>query len=139
MKIGDAYPSPYLKASEFEKDTLLTMARVDIEEVAGDEHKPVLYFHERTKGVVLNRTNARTITEAYGEDTDEWSGQKIVVFQMMTQNPRGEPVMGIRVRKPKPPKAAALPNPPSPKPAPTARRASSEIDPPDIMDDDIGF
>ena len=37
----------------------------------------VLYFSDHAKGLVLNKTNANTLQEIYGADTDSWQGQTI--------------------------------------------------------------
>lgn len=76
---------PYLQGDMF-KDAgtvNLTMKNVRMVEVANGnnkEHKPVLYFHERDKGLILNKTNAKEIAKLYGAETDEWGGKKIGIY-----------------------------------------------------------
>ena len=48
--------------------------------------KPVLYFHNREKGLVLNVTNARTIEDAYGTETGDWAGQLVELFSTNTKS-----------------------------------------------------
>jgi len=129
MKISAAYPSKYLKAADLQdKPVTLIMARVELESISdGEDKKPVLYFTKAKKGLVLNKTNSKVIATAYGDDTDMWDGQQLVLFPAMVDF-KGDTVEAIRVRVPKP--AAA------PKPAP---EPISEINPPDHMDDDIPF
>ena len=80
MKIGSAFPSNFLKAADLQgRAVMCTIQEVRSEDI-GDGHKPVIYFTGKEKGLVLNRTNALTITEAYGEETDDWVGQQIEVF-----------------------------------------------------------
>ncbi len=108
MKISDEFPSQFLKASDLGgRDIRLTMDRVDREKI-GQDLKMVLYFKGKQKGMVLNRTNAFTIGDAYGEDTEDWSDQPIILFSIKTEY-QGKVVDGLRCRVPtardnKPPK-----------------------------------
>lgn len=131
MKISSAFPSKYLKAADLQdKPVTLVMSRVDLEKVGmgNEDPKPVLYFTKARKGLVLNKTNSKAITVAYGDDTDEWEGKPITLFPAMVDF-AGETVESIRVRKPK-----DAVEPAAAKPAP-----QNELNPPDDMDDDIPF
>lgn len=134
MQISTAFPSEFLRAADLQgKQVRATIDRVELREVGNDgEHKPVLYFVGKDKGVVLNKTNATTIGDAYGDDTDDWSGQPIVLFEAMVAF-QGKTVKAIRMRVPKPSelKAAA-------KAAPKPPLAESE-DPAVDMDDEVPF
>lgn len=129
MKMSDAFPSNYLRATDFPKPTLATMSHVKMEDI-GDDHKPVLYFQELEKGLVLNKTNGNTIAEVYGDDSDDWKGQPIVLFEMPVQF-QGRMVQAVRVRKPKPQARTAA--------APAPVKKMTEINPPDDMNDEISF
>lgn len=137
MKISAAFPSKYLKAADLQdRPVNVLIDRVEIEDVADGERKPVLYFHGKAKGLVLNKTNARVIAAAHGDDTDAWEGQPLALFPAMVDF-RGDTVEAIRVRLPKP-KAAT----PTEKPKPAASPvAFDERNPPPIdhFDDDIPF
>ena len=61
----------------------------------GEDTKPVLYFEEKEKGLVLNKTNANTIAAAYGEETDDWVGAEIVLYETMVEF-QGQRKPGIR-------------------------------------------
>ena len=99
MKISEEFPSKYLKATDLQgRDVKVTMANVEREKL-GDDMKPVLYFKGKEKGVVLNKTNANTIGDAYGDDTDNWFGQEIILFSVMTDF-QGKVGPAIRVRVP---------------------------------------
>ena len=79
MRISEAFPSNYLKASDLgHREWKLTMSRVEMENL-GSEMKPVLYFHGAEKGLVLNKTNSEMIVLMYGDETNAWSGQELVV------------------------------------------------------------
>jgi hypothetical protein len=75
MRIGQAFPSEYLKASDLMGRTVkVTMSHVEMREV-GDGPKPILHFVGKEKGLVLNKTNSNNITAAYGDETDNWQAQ----------------------------------------------------------------
>ncbi len=97
--INDAFPSKYLKAADLKgKNALVTMDRTEFDMI-GDDRRLVLYFEGKEKGVVLNKTNASIIADEYGDDTDEWKGQQIILFEAMVDF-KGKTVQAIRVRKP---------------------------------------
>lgn len=99
MKISEEFPSKYLKASDLQnRDVKVVMSHVEREKM-GDDLKLVLYFQGKEKGVVLNKTNSNTIADAYGDDTDDWQGQEIVLFSIMTDF-QGKVTPGIRCRMP---------------------------------------
>jgi hypothetical protein len=81
--VNDLFPSKYLKAADAENDLTLTIARVTKEKMKNndgeEEVKPIVYFVEHEKGMVLNRTNANTLTDLFGEQIEAWTGQKIVL------------------------------------------------------------
>jgi len=101
MKISEEFPSQYLKASDLGgREVRVTMGRVEREEI-GTDKKLVLYFKGKEKGVVLNKTNANTIGDAYGDDTDDWYDQPLILFSIRTEF-QGKPVDGLRCRVPTP-------------------------------------
>ena len=107
MKIGSAFSSTYLKASDVPEDRAIKLQidRVDQENVSGgrgkdEEVKPVLYFIGKTKGMVLNKTNAKVITKAYGDETDDWHGKVIELYQTEVEF-QGDMVAALRIRAPK--------------------------------------
>jgi len=99
MRISEEFPSKYLKAEDLKgRDIKVTMANVEREKL-GQDMKPVLYFKGAGKGLCLNKTNANTIGDAYGDDTDAWFGQEIILFSVMTEY-QGKTGPAIRVRVP---------------------------------------
>jgi len=141
MRISDAFPSKYLKASDLQDRNInVVIDRAEPEEVGEGERKPVLYFQGKTKGLVLNKTNSRAIAAAYGDDTDDWEGRPLVLFPAMVDF-RGDTVEAIRVRLPKPkPAAAPTADEPSKPAAPPAGTFDERNPPPiDDFDDDIPF
>ena len=72
------------------------------------EKKLVVWFTNDERGLVLNKTNNRTIRGAFGDDTANWVGKIIVVFPMMTDL-RGKMTPALRVRIPPPKQAPQQP------------------------------
>ena len=129
MNINSAFPSKYLKAADAEDgDLLLTIKKVTIETVGQapkTEEKLVVYFDEQSKGMVLNKTNARMIAKiAKSEDTDDWKGTKVRVIATEVEF-QGDLVMSLRVRDIKRPTSRTEPD--------AARTASAPTE------DDIDF
>lgn len=99
MKISQEFPSQYLKASDLGgREIRVTMGRVEREEI-GTDKKLVLYFQGKDKGMVLNKTNANAIGDHYGDDTDDWYEQPLILFAIKTEY-QGKPVDGLRCRIP---------------------------------------
>ena len=101
MNIEQAFPSNYVKASDLNgKPSLLTI-RTCVREELGQgndkEKKSVLYFKEAQKGLVLNKTNANVIADAYGKMTEDWEGKTVEVYPTRVEF-KGNLVDGIRVR-----------------------------------------
>lgn len=99
MKMSEEFPSKYLKASDLQgREVRLTMAHTEREKI-GDDFKPVLYFKGKDKGLALNKTNAGTISDAYGDDSDDWIDQPIILFSVMVDF-QGKVGPAIRCRVP---------------------------------------
>lgn len=99
MKISEEFPSKWLKASDLGgREVRVTMANTEREKI-GDDTKLVLYFKGKERGVVLNKTNAGTISDAYGDDTDDWFDQPLILFAVKTDF-QGKVVDAIRCRVP---------------------------------------
>jgi hypothetical protein len=113
-KVGDMFPSAFLKAGDLgSARPVLRIRTVGFEEI-GDERKPVVYFEGKTKGLVLNKTNAGSIVEIAGtDDTDHWVGVAIRLYSAMTDF-QGKRVPCIRVEMPPP--GVNTPVPPTPPP-----------------------
>ena len=89
MKISEEFSGTYLKAIDLHgKKVRVNIKTVRREEVGQGEdraYKPVVYFEGKEKGLVLNKTNATTIADTLGDDTDDWPGRQIVLFSMKVQ------------------------------------------------------
>jgi hypothetical protein len=71
----------------------------DERETIGTDKKLVLYFKGKEKGLVLNKTNAGTIGDGYGDDTDDWFDNPLILFSVKTDY-QGKVVDAIRCRVP---------------------------------------
>jgi hypothetical protein len=125
MKISAAFPSEYLKAADLQgRQVKVVIDRVEMRDV-GDDHKPVLFFQGKDRGVVLNKTNSAVLEDAFGDETDHWHGQKITLYPTKVDF-QGKRVDAIRLMAdPVPPPVQQQPRPQSENPAP--------------IDDDIPF
>ena len=97
MRVSDAFPSNYLKASDLQGNNVVaTISHVVMEDV-GDDHKPIVYFQGKKKGLVLNKTNANNIVVLHGDEMDAWVGKQITLFPAMVDY-QGRTVEAIRVK-----------------------------------------
>jgi hypothetical protein len=96
---GNAGPR-YLRAADITAQSITyTIAACREEHVGKDrEPKPVLYFEEQRRGLVLNITNWDTLAELFGEESDGWVGQQVTLFTT-TGDYKGKTWVGIRLRK----------------------------------------
>ena len=114
MDINSAFPSKWIRAEDLRGQNVeVTMGHVEAEEV-GDEQKPILYFEGKTKGMVLNKTNAGAITSMYGPDTDRWAGKKITIFPTQCDYAgKITPCIRVRLMTSRKPATIAAPEPES--------------------------
>ena len=133
VNINEEFPSKYLKSSDLAGNVVnVKIDRVAVEQI-GDDRKLVMYFIGKSKGMVLNKTNARTIGDVYGEDTDDWVDKQIEVFSMKVDF-QGRMVDGLRIRIPTPRRQQSATI------APNARdRAMAPAGGEDPLDDEIPF
>jgi hypothetical protein len=105
MRTKDLFPSKYLQSADAKaRQIVTTISYMALEEVGQDQNKkkkPVLHFEDQ-KPMVLNRTNAEMLEDAFG-DSDDWPGHRIKIFCVRTQF-QGKTVDGLRIEpiKPKP-------------------------------------
>jgi hypothetical protein len=145
MKLNDAFPSRWLKSEDCEDgDLILTIKSAAIEPVKGtngDEDKLILRFAEEDKGLILNKTNAKSISKIHGDDTDDWVGKKVALYSTEVEF-GGETMLGIRVRLKAPKAGVASPasrasSAPGPVPLkPKAGNLAASIASEDDEDDD---
>src|SRR3990167_521100 len=102
-KIGEMIDSKYLKQSDVDADTLVTVVKVGKANVAreGDEpeYKWLIRFSEFKKPMVLNSTNIKRLAKACAsEDTDDWTGKQVVLYVDPDVEFGGNVVGGLRIR-----------------------------------------
>ena len=99
MKTSDVFPSRYLKWQDLNgKEVRVIIKSITIEDL-GNDRKPVMFFDGAQKGMIVNKTNWSTIAQAYGDESDAWTGKPVILFAMNTSF-QGRPTQGLRVRIP---------------------------------------
>ncbi len=112
MNINDLKESKYLKRNDVGDGTIVTITGWETKNVAKEnepeEIKCILHFEEFDKGLVLNSTNAQIIAGILkSEETDDWKGGKVVLYDDPNISFGGKLTGGIRARAV--PKAQAMP------------------------------
>lgn len=111
MKAGKMIPSKFLKQDDVDPPILVTIKAFRQTNVAmedqPEEMKWTVSFHETfpdgtpLKPMVLNSTNIHLITKALGtNETDEWMGKQIVLYNDENVSFGGKITGGVRVRAP---------------------------------------
>ena len=149
---SDFDKSKYLRAEDIKQDRKLRVKAVTaemFERDGGKEKKLVLWFTNDDRGLVLNKTNNRTMRGAFGDDTANWINKVIAAFQVTTEL-RGKMTPGLRVRIPPPKQATAVgtttaPQPPSGNGAAAEAATDPELQPDPVkplrtdLDDEVMF
>ena len=92
----------YLKAEDLQgKAVRITIERVELEDFKSSdgkaERKLVVHFSGKEKGLVLNRTNADTLAEIFGDqDYDNWVGPVVLFPDMTTFGGKRVPCIRIK-------------------------------------------
>lgn len=105
MNISDLTVSKYLKKEDVTPPLIVTISGLTHENLAKDgeapEMKYILQFIENLKPMVLNLTNGKLIAIVTGsEETDEWVGKKITLWNDPTVSFGDKMTGGIRVQLP---------------------------------------
>ncbi len=104
MRRSDCFPSKYLTAEDIPNDGMVvTIHHVEEEKMRDGKAKPIIYFEEVEKGMVCNVTNWKTIEGLYGEESDEWNDERIMLYASVTTFDEEEvPCIRIKKKAPKP-------------------------------------
>lgn len=91
--------SPYLRADDIggpgAKPVKVKIKEVTQEEMQDGEQKYVAWFKKKSKGLVLNKTNSRALTDlAMSADTDTWSKLKLELYVVETSMGPGLRIRG---------------------------------------------
>ena len=87
MRMSDCFRGAYFKATDVPpgEELLLTIVDAQMETMPrSSDEKPVLSFRETKQKLVLNDTRGNALAEAFGDDADEWIGQRIVLSGGLT-------------------------------------------------------
>jgi hypothetical protein len=98
MNIRERFADSYIKADDLSSP--ITAVITDVDEVTiGDDDRVVLIFEDE-KALPLNKTNALTLSDMFGDETDEWIGNTIELYRdkVMFQ---GKRVNAVRIREPR--------------------------------------
>lgn len=114
-RVSEMIVSKFLRKEDFDEDRVMTIKGIKLEDMPGDsgDQKWVLYFREEAKGMALNVTTIRVLEQAYGDDTDQWVGNKVMVYVDPNVSFGGKVVGGLRLRTPKKSSVKAPPPPPA--------------------------
>jgi hypothetical protein len=118
---SDYDKSRFMKAVDLKQEKKFRIKEVTPEEVGvgkDKETKLVVWFTNAEQGLVLNKTNNRTLRGAFGDDVAGWVNKIIVIFPTHA-DVRGkvEPAMRIRIPPQKKPPETATAAPASPAPS----------------------
>lgn len=113
-KTSEMLASKYLKKEDVGEGLLVTIRGFDKVNLGMEGQPPqwkwVMNFEELDKPMVLNGTNIRLCEMIFNSgDTDDWTGNKLVLYNDPTIQFQGKFTGGIRVRAPK--KPATKPSP----------------------------
>jgi hypothetical protein len=134
MNINELSTSNYLKKEDVTPPIIVTISGLTHENLAKENEAPemkyVIQFSEAVKPMVLNLTNGKLIAMVTGEeDTDNWIGKKITLWNDPTVSFGDKMTGGIRVQLPQAPAQAA----------PAAQAPAQSENPAAGIDDDIPF
>lgn len=107
MKIGEMFPSDYLRGIDVHQPMLVEIVAVKEEsavnrETGEVEPEYVVYFKGLKKKLRLNITMAREVISIFEEDdTDRWVGKKVTIYRTKIKA-FGKKHIVARIRKPKP-------------------------------------
>ena|SRR6516164_3337528 len=107
----DIYGSKYFSVSDLKDgEPRFKIGKVEIAELreknGATKRKYVMLFEGVEKGLVINKTNARKLAEAYGKQSSRWIGQMVQLYAEDTSFGKG-----VRVRPLRKPATPAEPDP----------------------------
>ena len=96
MDATETYPSSWLKAEDIKKDVKVTINEAKLIDVK-ENKKIQISFTELDAALLLNKTNAMKLIEAFGKDTDNWIDKVIELYTALTTF-QGKEMPAIRLR-----------------------------------------
>ena len=102
--INDMRNSKYLKkedAGDGKAATIKDIRQINVAmENQPPEYKWVLFFEEHPKGLVMNQGNITKCSRlCESEDTDDWTGKKVTLYNDPDVTYGGRAVGGVRIRE----------------------------------------
>ena len=103
------------------------------------ETSSCVWFTNDEQGLLLNKTNLRTLQGAFGDDMDAWAGKIIVLYSDHGRLPRQDgPAMRVRIPPPKDRlQGAGVASEADAKAADVQMKNVDGFDDPEQLDDDI--
>lgn len=103
MNINELKDSKFLKRADVGEGTIVTITGIEqvnvAKEGAPEDKKWALHVAEFDKSMVLNSTNGQLIAQALkSEESDDWTGKQVVLYDDPSVSYGGKLVGGIRVR-----------------------------------------
>jgi hypothetical protein len=103
VNVNDTYPSKWLRAADLQdQEKTLTISDCSAEYFGqGDDAKEQIVVHfadDNIKPLGLNKTNAQTIADVFGPETDDWIGEQIVIYPTEVDF-QGKKTPAIRIHK----------------------------------------
>jgi hypothetical protein len=137
----DWYPSNYLKADDvIDNAMVLTISSIQPEKMQDGKQKPVVFFKEEKRGLVLNVTNKNFLVMlTRSKNPADAVGQRVSLVAVEAEY-QGKPCMALRLRRPAAGQASPQPQPKPPKPGPAKRgRPPGKKTLAEEMDDNIPY
>lgn len=100
MQKNVALPSKYLNGSDVGGQLFeLVIKSIVMEKMENDgAMKPVMYFTNAQKGLVVNATNWDNMAVVYEDESENWIGKTVEMYTEATRTPNGQPTRGVRIR-----------------------------------------
>ena len=97
----DLYGSKYFSVSDLkDSEPRLKVGKVEVAELreknGTTKRKYVMLFEGVEKGLVINKTNARKLADAYGKQSSKWIGQIVQLYSEDTSFGKGVRVRPLR-------------------------------------------
>lgn len=115
ITVSDLFPREHLIADDLAgKPITVTISGWDVQRFhlpTGDETKPIVKFAGAKKFLILNKTNAETLSRITGsERLDDWIGQRV---QLVPGSINGKRTIIVHAAPPAAPKPAPVTDPES--------------------------
>lgn len=104
MKRSDFFPSNYLTAEDLPNEGMVvTIHHLETGKMRDGKVKPIMFFDELEKGLVINVTKFKLLEKLHGDESDDWTDKRITIYPSETTM-EGEvvPCINIKNKIPKP-------------------------------------